>query len=173
MRFTMIRAGMLGDASRLLPICEGFDKKPEIDMSRYGWLTEADEDAIDNVVVPTLPDDKYVRSNKKKEDSVTTDTIGAAGNSLVAEEPEPQMGAIGGMGGGLKLTEADESMVIDDSAMKTAQQSKEKNSIERAKEFFEDFDMFRPKVNPTFNLDTTKIKPVTSDKPIRSIPRGW
>ena len=220
----MIRTGIIGDVARLMPIFEGFDQKPEVDMSPDAYMTDDESDKIENVKVPLLPDEKYKSSKEKP-----SDTIGAAGNSLVADEPEPQLGSIGGIGGGLKLnesaeemmslipqfltesdshkatdfakwsgydlsglslddhsamlgiiesristlTEADESMVIDDSSMKQANKIKEKNSIERAKEFFEDFDMFRPKVNPQFSIDTTKMKPTTSDEPIRRIPKGW
>ena len=172
----MIRTGFIGDLINLRPIFEGFDEKELVDMDENSL--DADEQSkVDNAVVPNVPDlnKKFIKSVKSPDASNMRPTdagIGAAGNSLVADETEPQLGSIGGLGG-LKLTEGVENSVIDDTGMKMAEKATMQNSMEKAKGFFEQFHGMRAIKNPKFDVDTTNVKTTVSSEPIRRIPRGW
>lgn len=167
--------GIVNDLDRLMPVFEGFDDKPELDLSA-NYVEPEQEEKIDNVVVPKLPQSLGDKFTKKVTEAPKqpADTMGSAGNSLVADEPEPQMGSVGGLGkNGFSMTEsADVGAVIDDSGMKQAHKSHSENSMEDVMDMFNQF-AFKPMSQIKFDVDTSKPQNTTSKEPIKRIPKGW
>lgn len=187
----MIRKGIIGDVARLMPIFEGFGKIPEIDLG-VNALSNDELNNIGNVKVtllPESPNSKFVKQGacadcgKQEQECQCEDVdqnvsgaeIGSAGNSLVSEEPEAQMGSVGGLGkGGFGLTESadGEGSVIDDNGMKQAMKLHSENSMEKVMDMFNQFSI-TPSSRVKFDMDTSKPMNVVATKPIRKIPKGW
>lgn len=171
----MFRMGIVNDLDRLMPVFEGFDDKPELDLSA-NYVEPEQEEKIDNVVVPKLPqslNDKFDKKKVAEEPKVPADTMGSAGNSLIADEPEPQMGSIGGLGkNGFSLTESGDGTVIDDSGMKQAHKNHSENSMDNVMDMFNQF-AFKPMSKVKFDVDTSKPQNITTKEPIKRIPKGW
>ena len=197
----MIRKGIIGDVARLMPVFEGFGNLPEIDLGPDGEMTNEELNSIDNVNVTLLPDShnsKFVKQGVcagcgkpeqacecvcpecncaehecqcEVEQNVSGSPIGSAGNSLVSEDPEPQMGSVGFK---LRLTEAAdaEGAVIDDSGLKQAQKLHSKNSLDDVYDMFGQF-AIKPASKVKFDSDTSKPMNTVATKPLRKIPKGW
>ncbi len=198
----MLRKGIIGYVARLMPVFEGFDQQEEIDLSPDA-MSDDEINAIDNIRVTLLPESpnrKFVKQGvcpdcgKPEqqcecvcsecnlpagecvcgEQNASGNPIGSAGNSLISEEPEAQMGAIGGIGKGLSIQEAStaEGSVIDDSGMKLAQKLHSENSMEKVMDMFNQFSVV-PSHRVKFDMDTSKPMNTVAAKPIRKIPKGW
>lgn len=188
--------GFLGDVSKIKPLTEGYEEKELIDMDHRS-LTSAQERMLESVSVPTLSDDTYIPVNGDNEeccgvcgnnececlnrecedDVTTTDNIGSAGNPVEGEEPEPQLGGMGGMNFKKEFarTESEDGgMVIDEAPQKNATASYEENSIDKVKDFFDEFQikLFKD-VEKNYDLDASECKVEVSKEPIRRIPKGW
>lgn len=172
----MIQKGFIGDALRLKPICEGLD------------VIDIDDDNSEieeiNVVVHNLPtslSDKY-QSTK----NVSGCPIGSAGNAVIDQSAEPQMGAVdsdvgdeqltltdslGGIGK-MNLSEAESGVTIDDTGIKNAKELHSDNAVDKVNAFFDKF-AFKPRKQVKFDNDVTAPKVHVSDIPLNKIPRGW
>jgi hypothetical protein len=177
--------GFLGDVSKLMPVTEGFEDSELVELDHRA-LTEAQEAAVDNVKVQTLNDQKYVPTTKDEtEDESEVNTIevqGSAGNPVEATDEEAQLGSVeslGGLGGGLNMskemarTESENGgMVVDEAPFKNARDTAEQNSIDKVKDFFDEFQV--KKLNEmSYDLDTTELNTSISDEPIKRMPKGW
>jgi len=191
----MIRNGILGDVTKLMPLVEGIDKNNDIDLSYDGekYATEDELKRLNNVMVPALPGsntDSYVSSDT---------VIGSAGNSVIDEdEPEAQLGSVDDgvtegdpmLDGSMKMSLSEGvceeyGSIIDNGGSNLAQDIHDESTdptkqdsfdsqttVDKAKELFDQFS-FQPKTNVKFDVDSYGDKSTVSTEPLKRIPKGW
>jgi hypothetical protein len=131
---------------------------------------QADEDAqkTEDVVVPELQN-----ANGKYTPSTSTKGEVAAGNTPdKAPVKEAQLGCAD-MKKPVVVESFNDNQATDEAPMKTAQ--KFASPFEKAKSTLNDVfeKKYVPSKKPKYDLDATEPKNIVSDKPIRTIPKGW
>lgn len=123
-----------------------------------------EEKDLKDVSVPSLETEKFVSPTKSKE-------VAAGNTPAKTEVKEPQLGSVDTIAPRVEAFSDNEA--IDDEAMDRAR--KEVNINDKVANFFNDsFDgKFTPKTKPHFDNDSSHVKNIVSDKPIRKIPAGW
>jgi len=133
-------------------------------------------DALDNVNVPMLNDDKYVSSKT---------VVGASGNRPKedeSKEPDPQLElGLGGMNMGLKKemarTEAFNG-TVDEDPMETASDNRQENVVEKVDDLFQQMygKSYQKKAmekDSKFDYDFTKPQVVLDNTSMFKVKKGW
>jgi len=133
-------------------------------------------DALDNVNVPILDDDKYVSSKP---------VVGASGNRPkedTTKEPDPQLElGLGGMSMGLKKemarTEAFDG-TVDEDPMETANDDRQENVVERVDDLFnqmygKSYQKKSMEKDSKFDYDFTKPQVVLDNTSMFKVKKGW